>query len=52
MTLAFDPSGRYLFVSQPGGVSVYSVGANGVPVIVPNSPFAMGGEITSLVAIP
>jgi len=52
LALAFDPSGKYLFVSELGGISSYSVGSDGVPTLVPGSPFPMGEEITSLVAVP
>jgi len=52
LALAFDPSGRYLFVSQLGGIWSYSVSSDGVPTLVPSSPFAIGQEGTSLVAVP
>ena len=52
LALAFDPSGRYLFVSQLGAIWSYSVGSDGVPTLVPGSPFAIGQEVTSLIAVP
>lgn len=52
LALAFDPSGKYLFVSEFGGISSYSVGSDGLPKLVQGSPFAIGHEITSLVSVP
>ena len=50
--LAFDPSGRYLFVAhQRGAFGVYSVGTDGMPTPLAGAPSFLGGNIISLVAI-
>jgi 6-phosphogluconolactonase len=44
LALAFDPSGRYLFVSQLGAIWSYSAGSDGVPTPVSGSPYLYGSR--------
>jgi len=49
--LAFDPSGKFLFVSQPGAISSFQVGQDGALMAVSGSPFASGAELSSLASL-
>jgi DNA-binding beta-propeller fold protein YncE len=49
--LAFDPSGKFLFVSQPGAISSFRVAQDGALMAVSGSPFASGGELSSLASL-
>jgi 6-phosphogluconolactonase len=49
--LAFDPSGKFLFVSQPGAISSFHVGQDGGLMAVNGSPFASGSELSSLASL-
>ena len=60
LALTFDASGQFLFMFLlrlvPGGIesylNSYSVGADGVPHLVPGGPFHMGNHVSSMVAVP
>jgi 6-phosphogluconolactonase len=49
--LAFDFSGKFLFVSQPGAISSFQVAQDGALTAVNGSPFASGDELSSLASL-
>lgn len=49
--LAFDPTGKFLFVSQPGAISSFRVAQDGSLSAVSGSPFPSGGELSSLASL-
>jgi 6-phosphogluconolactonase (cycloisomerase 2 family) len=40
--VAADPAGKFLFVGGPGGISAYTINADGSLTVVAGSPFATG----------
>ena len=49
--VTFDPSGKFLFVSQPGAISSFQVAPDGGLTPVSGSPFASGDELSSLASL-
>jgi 6-phosphogluconolactonase (cycloisomerase 2 family) len=50
--LVFDPSGHYLFVAHAGGISSYSISADGSPTLSSGGPLSLGQQIVSMATVP